>query len=58
MLDEVRGIAYIAMIIYHAYYDIAFVYCHDLPDAVDMFMRLLQPLIAGTFIVIAGVSSN
>jgi len=58
MLDEVRGIAYIAMIIYHAYYDIAFVYCHDLPDAVDMFMRVLQPLIAGTFIVIAGISSN
>lgn len=58
MLDEVRGIAYIAMIIYHAYYDIAFVYGHDLPDGVDIFMKLLQPLIAGTFIVVAGISSN
>ena len=58
MLDEVRGLAYIAMIIYHAYYDLAFVYAHDLPDGVDIFMRFLQPLIAGTFIVVAGISSN
>lgn len=58
ILDEVRGLAYIAMIIYHAYYDLAFVYGHDLPDAVDIFMRWFQPLIAGTFIVVAGISSN
>ena len=58
ILDEARGIAYIAMIIYHAYYDIAFVYMHDLPDAVDIIMRIIQPFIAGTFIVVAGISSN
>lgn len=58
MLDEVRGLAYIAMIIYHAYYDIAFVYGHDLPEPVDIFMKWFQPLIAGTFIVIAGISCN
>ncbi len=58
MLDEVRGIAYIAMIIYHAYYDIAFVYGHEMPGAVGIFMKWFQPLIAGTFIVVAGISSN
>ena len=57
ILDEVRGIAYIAMILYHAYYDIVFVYGHDLPDAVDVVMRFIQPFIAGTFIFVAGISS-
>ena len=58
ILDEVRGIAYIAMIVYHLYYDIAFVYGFDLPDAVDVVMRFIQPFIAGTFIFVAGISSN
>lgn len=58
MIDEVRGIAYIAMIIYHTYYDLAFIYGHAMPEPVGIFMKWLQPLIAGTFIVIAGISSN
>ena len=58
MIDEVRGIAYIAMVIYHLYFDIAFVYMYDMPDVLSTVMRFLQPLIAGTFIVIAGISSN
>lgn len=58
MLDEVRGLAYIAMIIYHTYYDIVFVYGHDMPEPLDIFMKWFQPLIAGTFIVVAGISSN
>ncbi|MBO6230209.1 MAG: DUF1624 domain-containing protein [Ruminiclostridium sp.] len=57
ILDEVRGIAYIAMILYHAYYDIVFVYGVDLPDAADAVMRFIQPFIAGTFIFVAGASS-
>lgn len=58
IIDEVRGIAYILMVLYHIYYDIAVVYYIDLPDIVDMVMRFLQPFIAGTFIFLAGVSSN
>ncbi len=58
LLDEIRGFTYIAMIIYHAYYDIVFVYGHDLPDVLDTVLRFIQPLIAGTFIVLAGISSN
>ena len=58
MIDEIRGIAYIAMIVYHAYYDIAFMYGIDLPDAADVAMKWLQPFIAGTFIFIAGISCN
>ena len=57
ILDEIRGIAYIAMILYHAYYDIVFVYGIDIPDAADVVMRFLQPFIAGTFIFVAGISS-
>lgn len=58
IIDEVRGIAYIAMIIYHIYFDVVFIYGHDIPDAADAVMRFLQPFIAGTFIVVAGISSN
>ena len=58
ILDEARGIAYIAMVIYHAYFDIAFIYGIDLPDAADAVMKFLQPFIAGTFIVVAGAASN
>lgn len=58
IVDEVRAVAFIAMVLYHLYFDIAFVYWIDLPDAVDMIMKWLQPLIAGTFITVAGISSN
>ena len=58
LLDEVRGIAYISMVIYHLYFDIAFVYGTDLPYAVDIAMKWFQPFIAGTFIFVAGISSN
>ena len=58
IIDEIRGIDYIAMIIFHLYYDLAFVYGIDLPHPVHVVMSYLQPLIAGTFIVLAGISSN
>ena len=58
ILDEIRGIDYIAMILYHLYYDIVFVYGHDMPDWLDVGMRWLQPVIAGVFIFIAGISCN
>lgn len=58
IIDEVRGIAYILMVLYHIYYDLACVYLIDLPQAVDIVMRFLQPFIAGTFIFVAGISAN
>ncbi|MGN0656029.1 MAG: heparan-alpha-glucosaminide N-acetyltransferase [Ruminiclostridium sp.] len=58
IVDEIRGIAFISMVIYHVYYDIAFIYGVNLPDAIDLIMKWLQPLIAGTFIAVAGISSN
>ena len=51
LLDEIRGIDYIAMILYHIYFDIAFVYGHDLPQWLDVIMYWTQPFIAGLFIV-------
>lgn len=58
IIDEVRGIAYIAMMIYHIYFDLAFVYMHDMPGILSSVMSFIQPFIAGTFIVVAGISSN
>ncbi len=58
LLDEIRGIDYIAMILYHIYFDIAFVYGHDLPQWLDVIMYWVQPFIAGLFIVLAGISCN
>ena len=58
IVDEIRGIAFISMVIYHVYYDIAFIYGVNLPDVIDLVMKWLQPLIAGTFIAVAGISSN
>jgi len=56
MLDEVRGITYILMIIYHLYYDLAFVYAMQLPDMVHVIFRIVQPL-SNIFLFVAGASS-
>lgn len=56
MLDEVRGITYILMIIYHLYYDLAFVYALAMPDAVHVIFRIVQPL-SNIFLFVAGASS-
>lgn len=58
LVDEIRGIAFILMVIYHLYFDIVYLYGVDLPDVIDIVMRWLQPLIAGTFIAVSGISSN
>ena len=56
MLDEVRGITYILMIIYHLYYDLAFVYALAMPDMVHVIFRIVQPL-SNIFLFVAGASS-
>lgn len=56
ILDEVRGITYILMIIYHLYYDLAFVYAMALPEVVHIIFRIVQPL-SNIFVFVAGASS-
>lgn len=58
MLDELRGIAVIAMILYHAIYSMAFI--GNFPFAYNWLLAVLpyQPLIPITFISICGIFSS
>ncbi len=58
LLDAVRGISIILMVFYHWFYDLAAV--KVAPDWIiyNPVFNVLQPLFAGLFIFIAGVSSQ
>lgn len=58
ILDEARGLAVISMVIYHLYFDLRYFYGIDMGETADTVMHAWQPLIAGTFIVVAGASSR
>ena len=58
IVDEVRGFEYILMILYHIYYDLAFVYNIDLPQPVDIIMKYVQLIFGCVFIAIAGIAAN
>lgn len=55
-LDEVRGLDIIAMVLYHAGYDLVYIFGIDVPGYRSFAMPYIQPLIAGTFIVLSGIS--
>lgn len=57
IIDETRGAAVISMVIYHLYFDLVYFYGLDFGGLVDAVFDRWQPLIAGTFIFIAGASS-
>lgn len=57
IIDETRGAAVISMVIYHLYFDLVYFYGLNFGGIVDMIFDWWQPLIAGTFIFVAGVSS-
>jgi uncharacterized membrane protein len=56
MLDELRGVAIIAMVIYHTLVSMALIY--SLEFSYDIFFKAqkLQPLIPITFITLCGIS--
>ena len=54
-LDDARGVCILLMVLYHGAYDIAVVFGQNLPFFHWPVMRLVQQLIAGTFILISGV---
>jgi uncharacterized membrane protein len=61
IIDGIRGIAIIAMVIYHALYDINQIFYIDLSFfGVNIFQVLgyLEPPFAGIFILLSGVSSR
>jgi len=55
LLDELRGLAIILMVIYHALYLLAFVFGSGAGRTLFDFMGPVQPFIAGTFILLCGV---
>lgn len=57
IIDETRGAAVISMVIYHLYFDLVYFYGLNFGGLVDAVFDRWQPLIAGTFIFIAGASS-
>ncbi len=56
-LDEIRGVFYILMALYHLLYDLQFIFGVDVPLFVSVGMRL-QPLIPLGFCIITGISCN
>ncbi|MCL2301578.1 MAG: DUF1624 domain-containing protein [Firmicutes bacterium] len=55
LLDELRGAAIILMVVYHAFYLLAFVFGSRAGRTLFDFMGPVQPFIAGTFILLCGV---
>ncbi len=55
-LDALRGIAILAMVFYHALYDVSDIFGYNVPFF--GFLSLLEPPFAGLFILLAGVSSR
>jgi len=56
LLDEIRGADIILMILYHLGYNLVFIFGVDVPFYRSFAMPYIQPLIAGTFIVLSGIS--
>jgi len=56
LLDELRGVAIVLMVAYHALYSLAFVFGSRQGRALFNAMGPVQPFIAGTFILLCGLS--
>lgn len=57
LLDELRGLAILAMVLYHAAYDLIFYYDSSIPIFFSPLVeQILHPLFAGLFLFLSGVS--
>jgi uncharacterized membrane protein len=57
-MDDLRGISVFCMIFYHAFFLLGVVFGNQWGDDLFDFFEPLQPIFAGIFIVLSGVSSN
>lgn len=55
-IDELRGLDIIAMVAYHVAYDLVFIFGVEIPFYRGPVMTYVQPVIAGIFIVLSGIS--
>ena len=54
LLDELRGFAIICMVVYHALYDLKFLFGVDVPIVFDGWFDIIRDIFAGLFIFISG----
>ena len=58
LMDELRGLAVILMVAYHAAYDLHYFFETPISPLQWPVMRVLQPFFAGVFIVLSGMASR
>ena len=58
MLDELRGLALLAMIVYHTLYDLGTMYGMNIGIGTDPWLIVFQRCICCTFILVSGVSAR
>lgn len=56
LLDEIRGADIILMVLYHLGYDLVYLFGVEVPGYRNFAMPYIQPLIAGTFIILSGIA--
>ena len=54
ILDELRGFAIICMVVYHAMYDLKYMFGLDVPVFFDSWFDVIRDIFAGLFIFISG----
>lgn len=57
-MDEIRGLAVIAMVVYHLFYTMGYVYHIQAGAAAFLFLRPFSPIVPIVFITISGISSQ
>ena len=58
LLDEVRGFAIICMVVYHAMYDLRFVFGLDVPIFFEDWFDVIRDVFAGMFADTRGIISK
>ncbi len=54
LLDEIRGFAIICMVVYHAMYDLKYIFGVDVPIFFEGWFDIIRDIFAGSFIFISG----
>lgn len=55
ILDEIRGFAILCMVVYHAMYDLKFIFGLDIPIFFENWFDIIRDIFAGMFIFISGM---
>ncbi len=56
LLDELRGFAIVCMVVYHALYDLKYMFGVDVPIFFDSWFGIIRDIFAGMFIFISGTA--